>query len=132
MALLLLTIVATDIIRAFLDTQFNSEAGVPRLLSSGEYATRFLLEVVVFAVVGVVSARLIRSVPYSGLFALSIGVAYVLYVEWNSGLWYYMTAHRTRIDQFFFTAPILAPVIFPTAACLIWRALARGPSSNAR
>lgn len=130
-ALLLLTVVSTDIIRAFLGPQFISEAGAPNVLSSAEYATRFLLEATVFSIVGIVSARRVRSAPQSGLFALGLGVAYVLYVEWNSGLWYYMVAHSTRTDQFFFTAPILAPVLFTTGACLVWRAFARGSSGNA-
>ena len=77
------------------------------------------------AIVGIVAARYVRSTARAGLFALTLGVAYVVYVEWSSGLWYYMAAHATRFDQFFFTAPILAPVIFTTGACLLWHALAK-------
>ena len=129
--LLLLIVLASDGIRAFLGNQIDPATGVPRMLSSSQYATRFLLEAALFSVVGIVVARYVRSVAKAGLFALSLGVAYVLYVEWGSGLWYYMAAHRSRTDQFFFTAPILAPVIFITGACLVWRAFGLEPSPHA-
>lgn len=130
-ALLIGTILVVDVIALLLRADLNPETGAPRLMSSTQYATRFLLEAVVFSLAGVIAAHCVRSAPHSGLFALSLGVAYVIYVEWSSALWYYMTAHSTRIDQFFFTAPVLAPVIFPTAACLIWRIIAKEPSSHA-
>jgi hypothetical protein len=130
-ALLVFTILATDLVAAFLGHSVDSDTGAPRQISPSVYATRFLIEAVVFSSVGIISARRIRSAPLAGLFALSLGLAYIIYVEWNSALWYYMVAHRTRVDQFFFTAPVLAPIIFTTGACLIWRALTQEPSNHA-
>jgi len=131
LALLLVIVVVRDVTAAFIANHGDPAAGNLRPISSAEYATRFVLEAALFSLVGIVVARYIRSTAKAGLFALSLAMAFVLYVEWNSGLWYYMASHQSRIDQFFFTAPILAPLIFTTGACLIWRALAEEPSRHA-
>ena len=130
LGLLLATIIAMDLIAVF-TVDVNPETRMPRQLSTVAYSIRFALEAVVYSLIGVLCGRYVRATPKAGLFALSLGLAYVIYVELTSGLWYYLTAHPSRVDQFFFAAPVLAPVVFLTGACLIYHALMQRSSRYA-
>ncbi len=95
--------------------------GIPPRFKPWEYGTRFVLEAALYSLVGVFVARWIQDSACAGLFAISLGIAYVAYVELiGSALWYYTRSHSTMVDHFFLVAPMLAPVVFPTAACLLW------------
>lgn len=123
-ALFVLLVLLEPAIPYLLGQHFEIAEG-PRLLSSREYALRFILDAALYSVVGVLAARFVANSARAGLFALSLGLAYVTFVEVWSGLWYYLVfhGHDSFIDRFFFAAPILAPVVFSTAACLVWHAL---------
>ena len=127
----LLIVVALEGVRAFVGNPLDPVTRELQPISGARYATRFVLEASLYSIVGIIVARYVRSAAQAGLFALSLGIAYIVYVQIESGLWYYMTAHPSTLDQFFFTAPILAPLLFTTASCLIWRALGRQPSRHA-
>jgi len=129
--LLALTIVAREMIVVLLMNRPDPASGDFQPISIQAFASRFLLEAIIFCVVGVISAKWIKSPPRAGLFALSLGIAYVIYVQSFSGLWYYLRSHPRALDEFFFIAPMLAPVIFPTAACLLWRVFHERSSTNA-
>jgi len=130
LGLLLATVIATDLIAVF-TVDANPETGMPRQLSTVVYSIRFAVEAVVYSLIGVLCGRYVRATPQAGLFALSLGLAYVAYRELTSGLWYYLTAHPSRVDQFFFAAPVLAPVLFLTGTCLIYHAFIQRSSRYA-
>ncbi len=128
---LLTLIVFLDLVSLIPYLSSLGENDLPRRMTTPAYSVRFFVEAIIYSGIGVLIGFSISKPETAGLFALAIGVAYVAYVQMNGGLWYYMAAHSRTIDEFFFTAPILAPVIFVVGACLIWKLVSKRTLANA-
>ena len=120
LALAVAAMIASELVRmavAGLSVASAAEARVGSML----YAARFVGEAIVFGIVGVVCAVLVRKEAAAGLLALCVGASCTLVAIWSGGAWYYLTPHPSEVDSFFFHAPAHAPVFFAISGCLGWK-----------